>query len=127
MEEDYEMNDPVEFEVPVYLCDNRDQDLFLMQYPTRLPWRPFDLSQVNDIRYKPNQKGMEMDVNLPEDHVDEESTFKITSQTYKGTVTETRANYAVGFMKDMKSGPILVLFPVSDITQMRPQFKHIIS
>ncbi|EDR22724.1 hypothetical protein, conserved [Entamoeba dispar SAW760] len=125
MEEYNDENDPIELEMPVYLCDNNEQELFLMQYPTRLAWRPFDLSQVKEVRYKPIQKGIEMDVKLETDFIDEESIYKITSQTYKGTVTENKANYAVGFVKEVKKQPTLVLFPVSTIAQMRPQLQYI--
>ncbi|ELP88397.1 hypothetical protein EIN_229100 [Entamoeba invadens IP1] len=118
-------NDPIELEVPVYLCDNNSQQVFLTQYPTRLAWRPFDLSQVDEVRFKPEQKGLEMDVKLPEEYIDDESSFKIKSQTYKGSVTENRANYAVGFVKEVQKVPTLVLFPVSTVSQMRPKFDYV--
>ena len=126
MEEYIDNNDdPIELEIPIYLCDDSNKELFLIQYPTRLPWRPFDLSYVNDIRYKPEQKGIEMDVTIPQEYIDEESTYKISSQTYNSITTEIRSNYGVGFLKEIKKQPILVLFPVSHVSQMRPQFNYI--
>ncbi|KAL7719173.1 DNA-directed RNA polymerase III subunit RPC5 [Entamoeba marina] len=117
-------NDPVVSEMDVYLCNN-PEEVFLLQYPTRLPWRPFDLSSVNEVRYKPAQQGLELDVKLNSDFSDEDSSYQITHHTYKGSVTSIRANYAVGFIKSVGGQAELILLPIDAVSQLRPELNYI--
>lgn len=60
MEED----DPVERVIDVFIAPAMERNLFLLQYPLRPAWRPYDSNKFENIRIKPNQKKLELDMKL---------------------------------------------------------------
>ena len=65
MEED----DPVERVIDVFMAPALERNLFLLQYPLRPAWRPYDTAKFENIKIKPNQKKLEVDMRLDTQYV----------------------------------------------------------
>jgi DNA-directed RNA polymerase-3 subunit RPC5 len=61
---DTDVDDPVVREIDVFLSPALHQNLFLLQYPLRPSWRPYNTSTYGDIRVKPNQKQLTLSMKL---------------------------------------------------------------
>ena len=69
---DVDDDDEVVAEYPLYAASirsiyaqNEDMRLVQLQYPTRPPWRGFDLQHIQSVSYKPRHRIIDM--KLPED------------------------------------------------------------
>ncbi|EGC38572.1 hypothetical protein DICPUDRAFT_148777 [Dictyostelium purpureum] len=116
-----EDGDYVEHEIPVYLSQGLANNLYLFQYPLRQPWRPYDMTKLEELRIKPKQQKVEIDLSIdPEtENYNSDSMVKTTKYTLSSTTVSHRTNYAIGLMKNGE----LHLTPLQSIIQLRPQFK----
>ncbi|GAM28620.1 hypothetical protein SAMD00019534_117960 [Acytostelium subglobosum LB1] len=116
-------DDYVVTEMPVYLSQNLADNLFLFQYPLRQPWRPYDMSKLQELRVKPKQQRVEMDlaIETESENYNDQSEIKPDSYTLSSTTVSHRTNYAVGIVRNDE----LHLTPLQSIIQLRPHFKTV--
>ncbi|KAM9971212.1 hypothetical protein ACTFIW_011188 [Dictyostelium discoideum] len=122
VEEEEEEEDYVIHEIPVYLSQSLSDYLYLFQYPLRQPWRPYDMSKLEELRIKPKQQKVEMDLSIDpdSDNYNPDAQTKTTKYTLSSTTVSHRTNYAIGLMKSNE----LHLTPLQSIIQLRPQFNY---
>ncbi|KAL1316391.1 hypothetical protein HN51_068587 [Arachis hypogaea] len=101
--------------------------LYVLQYPLRPRWRPYELEErCEEVRLNPKSSNMEIDlsVDLDSSNIDTEtaSRFNFTKQTLATKWNPSSANcYAVGLLK----GDKFQLHPVNAVVQLRPAFHHL--
>ncbi|XP_074268717.1 uncharacterized protein LOC141592055 [Silene latifolia] len=121
-EEDYVV---AEYDV-YYTPPSPDSQLYVMQYPLRPSWRPYDLEQrCTEVRMKPTTSEMEVDLtmDMESDNYDRDSPLadKMKKQTLSSSGKSPQAaTYAVGLLKGKK----LYLNPVEAVVQLRPSMKY---
>ncbi|GBG90570.1 hypothetical protein CBR_g50913 [Chara braunii] len=123
------VGDRVVREVDVLLCPRPENDgmqLYLLQYPLRPAWRPYELEQrCQEIRVKPKQSKVEVDlfVDSHTENYDQEAHdhLKITQQTLSSSRLQLQANYAIGLLRENE----LHLSPLSAVVQLRPSMKYL--
>lgn len=123
MDEDNQ-EDTVVREIDVYFSPSIDNDtkLYVMQYPLRPSWRPYDLDeQCEEVRLKPGTSELEVDLSIDlESYNVEKATadkLKYTKQTLSTTWKPPPANgCAVGLLM----GDKLHLHPIHAVVQLRP-------
>ncbi|KAN0025363.1 hypothetical protein ACTFIU_003624 [Dictyostelium citrinum] len=122
VEEEEEEEDYVIHEIPVYLSQSLSNNLYLFQYPLRQPWRPYDMTKLEELRIKPKQQKVEMDLSIDPDtdNYNPDAQTKTTKYTLSSTTVSHRTNYAIGLMKSNE----LHLTPLQSIIQLRPQFNY---
>ncbi|KAN0033144.1 hypothetical protein ACTA71_011352 [Dictyostelium dimigraforme] len=120
--EEEEEEDYVIHEIPVYLSQSLSNNLYLFQYPLRQPWRPYDMSKLEELRIKPKQQKVEIDLSIDPDtdNYNPDAQTKTTKYTLSSTTVSHRTNYAIGLMKSNE----LHLTPLQSIIQLRPQFNY---
>ncbi|EFA74761.1 RNA polymerase III subunit [Heterostelium album PN500] len=119
-EEDDEEEDYIVTEVPVYLSQTLADNLFLFQYPLRQPWRPYDMNRLEELRIKPKQQKVEIDlsIDIESDNFNDQSDIKTEKNTLSSTSVAHRTNYAVGILRNDE----FHLTPLQSIIQLRPHF-----
>lgn len=128
MEED-ELEDEVVREIDVFFNPKIDDNskLYVLQYPLRPWWRPYELeSRCEEVRLNPATSEMEIDLSLDRDpkNFDEDcaSRLKMTKQTLSTTWKPPgTSGYAVGVLMGNK----LHLNPVHAVVQLRPSLDHL--
>ncbi|CAI9110734.1 OLC1v1010808C1 [Oldenlandia corymbosa var. corymbosa] len=124
-EEEKEGEDEVVREIDVYLNPSIDPNtkLFVLQYPLRPLWRPYELDdRCSEVRVNPKSADIEVDLAVdPSTNYDADTKVEITKQTlassWKAPIV---AGYAVGVLV----GDRLHLNPVHAVVQLRPSMKH---
>lgn len=123
MDEDVE-EDYVVAEYDVYYTP-RDPatQLYVLQYPLRPLWRPYELEQrCTEVRVKPNSGEMEIDLSIDTDSDNYDQRGKMTKQTLSSSGKLPKATtYAVGVL----SGKKLYLNLVHAVVQLRPSMDHL--
>ncbi|KAB2618023.1 DNA-directed RNA polymerase III subunit RPC5 [Pyrus ussuriensis x Pyrus communis] len=124
-----EPEDEVVREINVFfnpkIVDN--SKLYVLQYPLRPWWRPYELeSRCEEVRLSPTTSEMEIDWSLDRDlkNFDEDcaSRLKMTKQTLSTTwKSPGTSGYAVGVLMGNK----LHLNPVHAVVQLRPSLDHL--
>lgn len=129
MEEDHRKDeDPVVREIDVFFSPFLDSNslLFVMQYPLKPCWRPYDLDeQCEEVRVKPASSEVEIDLSVDLDSKnydpDLSTGVKMTKQVLSSSgKLPCRSGYAVGVLKGNK----LHLNPVHAAVQLRPSMHH---
>ncbi|BFG39084.1 hypothetical protein CerSpe_253580 [Prunus speciosa] len=130
MEED-DVEDAVVREIDVFFNPHIDDNslLYVLQYPLRPWWRPYELeNRCEEVRLKPATSEMEIDLslNLDPKNYDEDcgNRLKMTKQTLYTTWKPTRTTgtgYAVGVLM----GDKLHLNPIDKVVQLRPSLEHL--
>ncbi|CAK8539855.1 unnamed protein product [Lathyrus sativus] len=123
MEEDEE-EDTVVREIDVYFSPsiNGGTKLYVMQFPLRPSWRPYEFDeQCEEVRLKPESSEVEVDLSVDLESSNTDSDFsnelKYTKQTLSTTWKPPPANgCAVGLLM----GDKLHLHPVHAVVQLRP-------
>ncbi|XP_058777878.1 uncharacterized protein LOC131652118 [Vicia villosa] len=123
MEEDEE-EDPVVREIDVYFSPsiNGGTKLYVMQFPLRPSWRPYEFDErCEEVRLKPESSEVEVDlsVDLESSNIDSDFSEKLkyTKETLSTTWKPAPANgCAVGLLM----GDKLHLHPVHAVVQLRP-------
>lgn len=129
-------DDVVVRELDVYVCNEPfGAQLCLLGHPLRPPWRPYDYYGVENMRYKPNAKRLEVDLPLntrspnyqneedraPTEGMPSGSNYKnIDKVTLRSSLVEGKSTIAMGTIQDGK----LLLAPVDFCIQLRPHLQH---
>ncbi|XP_050364185.1 uncharacterized protein LOC126782884 [Argentina anserina] len=128
LEEDDD-EDVVVREIDVFFNPNVDSStqLYVLQYPLRPRWRPYELeNRCEEIRVKPGTAEVEVDlsIDLYSKNCDQEfaDRLKMTKQTLATEWGPCRSTgYAVGVLMGNK----LHLNPVHAVVQLRPSLDHL--
>ncbi|XP_024932302.3 uncharacterized protein LOC107424857 isoform X2 [Ziziphus jujuba] len=128
MEEDA-AEDTVIREIDVFLNPKIDDEtqLYVLQYPLRPWWRPYELDErCEEVRVKPASAEVEVDLALDVDskNYDQEfgSKLRMTKQTLSCSWEPPRkTGYAIGVLMGNK----LHLNPIHAVVQLRPSLEHL--
>ncbi|KAG4121820.1 hypothetical protein ERO13_D11G227900v2 [Gossypium hirsutum] len=128
-EDQGEEEDMVVREIDVFFTPSIDADaqLYVLQYPLRPCWRPYELDErCKEVRVKPDSGEVEIDMSVDVDsnNYDSESgsKLKMTKQTLSSSWLPPRpSGYAVGVLM----GDKLHLNPIHAVVQLRPSLAHL--
>ncbi|KAF8014247.1 hypothetical protein BT93_H0168 [Corymbia citriodora subsp. variegata] len=131
MDEDGVADDEVVREIDVYFNPSAgaDAQLYVMQYPLRPSWRPYEMDErCQEVRVKSSGSEIEVDLSIDIDskNFDRECNSKLmmTKQTLASSWKPPHAaGYAVGVLMHDK----LYLNPVHAVVQLRPSMEHLTS
>jgi len=121
-----EEEDEIVKEIDVFMSQSLSNQLHILQYPLRPPWRPYNRSYLHEVRYKPVKKKMEMDFRVSKEELENNYDTQTTDprKTYtlaSSAPVEPKTNYVLGVLR----GDQLHLTPVQGTFQFRPSFAHI--
>ncbi|KAL8095253.1 uncharacterized protein LOC141689910 isoform X1 [Apium graveolens] len=129
MEEDHHKDeDPVVREIDVFFTPSMDSNslLYVMQYPLKPCWRPYELDErCEEVRVKPASSEVEIDLSVDFDSKnydpDSNTGVKMTKQVLSSLWNlPCRSGYAVGLLKGNK----LHLNAVHAAVQLRPSMQY---
>ncbi|XP_020257102.1 DNA-directed RNA polymerase III subunit RPC5 isoform X2 [Asparagus officinalis] len=109
-------------EIDVYLNASPLEDgasLYVMQYPLRPSWRPYELERCEEVRVKPKQAKVEVDLKLDTDRQNydpEKPVLNLENLTLSSSRGLCVPYFAVG----IRNGNQLHLSPVDSVVQLRP-------
>ncbi|CAL5324776.1 unnamed protein product [Camellia sinensis] len=129
MEEDDDGRDRVVREIDVFFTPQIDSNtqLYVMQYPLRPCWRPYELDdRCEEVRVKPTSTEVEVDLSIDVDSknydTDADPRVRMTKQTLSSSMRPTCATgYAVGVLMGNK----LHINPIRAVVQLRPSMEHL--
>uniref|UniRef100_A0A7N0VHG2 DNA-directed RNA polymerase III subunit RPC5 n=1 Tax=Kalanchoe fedtschenkoi TaxID=63787 RepID=A0A7N0VHG2_KALFE len=116
--EPMDVDDYVIREIDVYFNPQSDENtqMYVMQYPLRPSWRPYDLEeQCKEVRLKPKSAKVEIDIEVPESFDGLNTTTKTLSSS-GNLLPKIGCTYAIGVLR----GDKLHLNPLHAIVQLRP-------
>ncbi|KAI8563329.1 hypothetical protein RHMOL_Rhmol03G0103800 [Rhododendron molle] len=105
----------------------REIDLYVLQFPLRPCWRPYELDErCEEVRIKPSRADVEVDLSTDVDSknydTDADPRVRMTKQTLSSSMKPTRAtSYAVGVLIRNK----LHINPIRAVVQLRPSMEHL--
>ncbi|XP_054823065.1 uncharacterized protein LOC129321352 [Prosopis cineraria] len=128
MDED-SAEDTIVREIDVFFTPSiaADTQLYVLQYPLRPCWRPYELDdRCEEVRLKPDSSEVEVDLSIDIESSNHDKEFasklKMTKQTlstsWKPPCTD---GYAVGLLMGNK----LHLHPIHAVVQLRPSLGHL--
>lgn len=92
--------------VDVYLSQEAAPHLYLLQYPLRPTWRPYDRENITEVRYKPKARKLEFEFALSENEIQNYYDDQVEDHSKTVTLTSTpvlpQTNYAIAVLR---SGP----------------------
>ncbi len=114
--EEEEEQDEVVKVIDVYLTQEASNNLYLLQYPLRPTWRPYDRKNIEEVRFKAKSKKLEFDFGLTEEEI---MTYYDTNQLDSGKKTFTlsskvvpaQTNYVLGVLKSGTESKLCTLPP----------------
>ncbi|CAD7697841.1 unnamed protein product [Ostreobium quekettii] len=124
---DAEDDDEVIRELDVFLCNGRvDAQLFLLQFPLRPSWRPYELEDCDEMRFKKQARRLEMELPLcsDSDNYDadvEDPKLLIKKITLQSSEVDMSTSYTVGRI----ASNALYLTPIDAAFHMRPDMRHL--
>ncbi len=116
-------DDVVVRELDVYLSQTLANQLYLLQYPLRPPWRPYDPAQLATAKIKAKQQKLQMEYTIDQKsaHYDADSEIKLATHNLVSTKIDCKTTYAVAVLR----GDQLHLTPIQGgIFQLRQSFSH---
>lgn len=120
--------DRVVREIDVFLTPEVDSEtkLYVLQYPLRPYWRPYNLEErCQEVRIKPQMSKVEMDLVIDNDSEnydqDRDEYLQISTQTLSSSKVAMNTSYAIGILR----GNQVHLNPVQAVVQFRPSMKNI--
>ncbi|KAK1390376.1 putative DNA-directed RNA polymerase [Heracleum sosnowskyi] len=125
--DDVEDEDDVVREIDVYFTPSIDVNtqLYVMQYPLKPCWRPYELDdRCEEVRVKSDMKEVEIDlaVDVDSKNYDSSSGKRMSKQVLASSGNlPCRSGYAVGVLVGNK----LYLNPVNGALQLRPSLKRL--
>ncbi|THF94229.1 hypothetical protein TEA_024705 [Camellia sinensis var. sinensis] len=149
MEEDDDGRDRVVREIDVFFTPQIDSNtqairyLYVMQYPLRPCWRPYELDdRCEEVRVKPTSTEVEVDLSIDVDSknydTDADPRVRMTKQTLSSSMRPTCATgYAVGVLMGNKAKQVylashaayifmkLHINPIRAVVQLRPSMEHL--
>ncbi|XP_071913492.1 uncharacterized protein [Coffea arabica] len=128
MESREEGEDEIVREIDVYLTPSIDPNtkLYVLQYPLRPLWRPYELDdRCEEVRVKSKSAEVEVDLAVDVDSKNYDSDADPRVSMTKQTLTSSwkppvTAGYAVGVLVGNK----LHLNPIHAVVQLRPSMQH---
>ncbi|XP_050207317.1 uncharacterized protein LOC126656757 isoform X2 [Mercurialis annua] len=125
-----EEEDMIVREIDVFFTPSIDPNtqLYVMQYPLRPCWRPYELDErCQEVRVKPQSKEVELDLSIDDSanwDPAQAAKFNIKKQTLSTSFMPPRlTGYAVGVLIGNK----LHLNPIHAVVQLRPSMEHVSS
>ncbi|POO02573.1 DNA-directed RNA polymerase III subunit Rpc [Trema orientale] len=136
--EEPEENDPMDVdagdedmvvrEIDVFFNPKIDDDtqLYVLQYPLRPCWRPYELDErCEEVRVKPGSGEVELDLSMDVEskNYDQDcgTKLKMTKQTLSSLWRTPRAT---GYVVGVLTGNKLHLNPIHAVAQLRPSLNH---
>ncbi|PON67705.1 DNA-directed RNA polymerase III subunit Rpc [Parasponia andersonii] len=136
--EEQEENDPMDVdaadedvvvrEIDVFFNPKIDDDtqLYVLQYPLRPCWRPYELDErCEEVRVKPGSGEVELDLSMDVEskNFDQDcgTKLKMTKQTLSSLWRTPRAT---GYVVGVLTGNKLHLNPIHAVAQLRPSLNH---
>ncbi|KAK3123420.1 hypothetical protein QOZ80_8AG0630530 [Eleusine coracana subsp. coracana] len=103
-----------------------DGELYVMQYPLRPCWRPYELNEIcEEVRVKPLSSKVEIDLNMDtqSENYDQDvsAPLRLTKQTLSSSKAADVADYAVGVLK----GNLVHLNHIDAVLQLRPSMSYV--
>ncbi|GKU94570.1 hypothetical protein SLEP1_g8041 [Rubroshorea leprosula] len=127
-EEEEQEQDMIVREIDVFFTPSIDANtqLYVLQYPLRPSWRPYELDErCEEVRVEPASGSVEVDLPLDVDsrnYNGDVTNNKMTKQTLRSVWMPPRATgYAVGVLM----GDKLHLNPIHAVVQLRPSLEHL--
>ncbi|XVF62008.1 hypothetical protein PTKIN_Ptkin08bG0181900 [Pterospermum kingtungense] len=128
-QEQEQEEDMVVREIDVFFTPSIDANtqLYVLQYPLRPCWRPYELEErCEEVRLKPGSGEVEIDMSVDVDSINYDSEcaskLKMTKQTLSTSWLPPRSTgYAVGVL----IGDKLHLNPIHAVVQLRPSLEHL--
>nr|KYP66734.1 DNA-directed RNA polymerase III subunit RPC5 [Cajanus cajan] len=122
--------DTVVREIDVFFSPSIDAEtqLYVLQYPLRPSWRPYELDdeQGTEVRLKPSSSEVEIDlpIDLDSPNIDKEfaNKYNYTKQTLS---TKWKPSPANGCAVGLLMGDKLYLHPIHAVVQLRPSLQHL--
>ncbi|KAL5223419.1 hypothetical protein ABZP36_028132 [Zizania latifolia] len=116
-------------EIDVYFTPkpfDEDTMLYVMQYPLRPCWRPYDLNEIcKEVRVKSlsSEVEVDLDINTECDNYDPEvsAPLRLSKQTLSSSKAADVADYAVGVLR----GNLVHLNHIDAVMQLRPSMSHV--
>ncbi|XP_068640350.1 uncharacterized protein [Aristolochia californica] len=109
------------FFTPTPVDDNTQ--LYVLQYPLRPCWRPYENFQEVRLKQKQSQLEIDLEMNFESQNYDPEvlQRLKLEKQTLSSSEAPLVTGYAVGILKQNK----LHLSPVHSVLQLRPSMEYL--
>lgn len=125
---DDEEEDRVVREIDVFFSPtvSDNTQLYIMQYPLRPCWRPYELNErCQEVRLDPKQSKLEVDleINVGKGNYDKEVAERLRFQ--KQTLSSSNASLVTGYAVGILLGDKLHLNPVHAVVQLRPSMKYL--
>ncbi|KAJ4714451.1 DNA-directed RNA polymerase III subunit RPC5 [Melia azedarach] len=116
-------------EIDVFFTPSIDADtkLYVMQFPSRPRWRPFELDErCEEVRVKPETSEVEMDlvVDVESNNWDSEKASRVSME--KQTLSSTwKSDRATGYAAGVLVGNKLYLNPIHAVVQLRTSMEFL--
>ncbi|XP_038985804.1 DNA-directed RNA polymerase III subunit RPC5 isoform X2 [Phoenix dactylifera] len=105
---------------------DEDTCLYVMQYPLRPSWRPYELDErCEEVRVKPKQSKIEVDLSLDVNSENYDRDVDEPMRIEKQTLSSSKASFATSYAVGILRGNQLHLNPVHAVVQLRPSMSHI--
>lgn len=128
-EDDSADEDVVVREIDVFFNAPMDDDtkLYVLQYPLRPSWRPYELDdRCEEVRVKPMSAQVEVDLAIDVDSKnydqDSESRLRMTKQTLSSS---WKVPHTIGHAIGVLTGNKLHLNTIHAVVQLRPSLEHL--
>ncbi|CAA6668688.1 unnamed protein product [Spirodela intermedia] len=103
-----------------------DTQLYVMQYPLRPCWRPYELNErCQEVRMKPKQSKIEFDMAMDVDSENYDGEVEEHLRLRKQVLSSSKIPYVTGYAVGILVGNQLHLNPVHAVMQFRPLMSHI--
>ncbi|KAK4393648.1 hypothetical protein Sango_1835600 [Sesamum angolense] len=124
-----EPDDAIVREIDVYFTPSIDSNtrLYVLQYPLRPLWRPYELDdRCEEVRVKPASAEVEVDLAVDVDSKNYDSGAEPRVQMKKQILTSSwKPPHASGYAIGILTGNKLHLNPVHAVVQLRPSMQHL--
>ncbi|OWM66364.1 hypothetical protein CDL15_Pgr013581 [Punica granatum] len=128
-EEDGAVEDEIVREIDVFFNASIDAktQLYVVQYPLRTWWRPYELDErCEEVRVKPRSAEVEVDLSIDVESRNYDTECSSQLKSTKQTLTSSwkppcATSYAVGILIGNK----LHLNPIHSVVQLRPSMEHL--
>eukprot|EP01102_Stenamoeba_stenopodia_P012236 TRINITY_DN3836_c0_g1_i2.p1 TRINITY_DN3836_c0_g1~~TRINITY_DN3836_c0_g1_i2.p1 ORF type:complete len:696 (-),score=215.08 TRINITY_DN3836_c0_g1_i2:75-2162(-) len=132
-EVDLEQNEDLEDdfvvkEFDVHFSQQLSNCIYLLQYPLRPKWKPYDKTNLSEVRFKPKGLKLEMgfSVDKSSELYDPENTTGYKKFVLTSSTVPLRTNFAVGVIRGDEVHLTPILPPNCGVLQMRPSFSHLV-
>ncbi|XP_075501526.1 uncharacterized protein LOC142539740 [Primulina tabacum] len=127
--EEGEAEDEVVREIDVYLTSSLDPNtrLFVLQYPLRPMWRPYEMEErCEEVRVKPASNEVEVDLAIDFESKNYDRNADSRDLMKKQTLASSwKPPQASGYAVGVLTGNKLHLNPIHAVVQLRPSMEHL--